>query len=118
MNESNTFGKTLGEIRGGDCLSELSEMLGELVGRVRETGKAGELILKLKVKPASRGNIGAVVIEDKPDVKMPPVERAQSLFFATESNTLQRNDPNQSELKFKTVEGGRADVATLKQVNG
>src|SRR6185295_19436428 len=98
----NTFATTLGEIRKGECLAELSRALNALVGEVRECGKAGELTFKLKIKPASRGAINALIIEDDIIVKSPKVERASSLFFATDENTLQRNDPNQSELQLKT----------------
>lgn len=114
----NSFGNTLALIRDGDCVDEASQKLQELVAAVRETGKPGSLTITLKAKPATiRGAIGTLVIDDDVTVKLPKAGKAQSLFFATEANTLQRSDPNQQELQLKTVEGGQVAPENLKRVN-
>lgn len=65
---------------------------------VRETGRKGELIIRLQIAPASKGNIETLVLIDDVRVKRPTPEKGSTIFFATTANTLQRNDPRQPEL--------------------
>ena len=117
MSQSNSFVNTLCQIREGDSVDELSLKLQELVAAVRENGKAGTLTLAIKVKPGTvRGRIGTIIIEDDITVKPPRKAKDESLFFATDENTLQRTDPNQPELTLRTVEGGQVDKDNLKRV--
>jgi hypothetical protein len=112
---SNGFEKTLREMRQGAALSELTEGLFALVAKVRETGRAGKLTWKLKIKPASRGDGVTLMLEDEVEVKMPPVVRPQTIFFATEDGRLQRNDPRQKELELRAVPA--PEMTELKKVS-
>jgi len=100
---SNTFDKTLREVRGGLVVSELSQKLGEVVGAVRATGKGGKLTLELKIRPASKGETVCVMVEDEIKVSLPKPEKATSVFYATESNLLERSDPRQKEFELREV---------------
>lgn len=91
------FIRTAGELRGGLFLEEVSGELNLLVAAVRDTARGGKLIITLAIKPASK-DANVLVIEDSVTVKMPRNERGNTILFATNKNTLQRNDPRQPEL--------------------
>lgn len=92
------FTDTLGEIRGGEVIAELTNQLREVVQRVRESGRPGALVLTLKVKTASKGIGAALIIEDDVKVKLPVAERGTTVLFATDDGELSRNDPRQPRL--------------------
>lgn len=110
----NTFTTMLAEVRSGFALTELSEKLSELVSAVRASGKGGKLRLELSVTPASRGETVCVMVEDDITLKLPKPEKANTIFFSTDRNLLQRSDPRQSELKLREVE---VPVQELRQIN-
>lgn len=113
---SNAFSKTLQEVRSGYALGEASEKLTELVAAVRATGRQGELVLRLRVKPASRGETVTLMVEDECTLRMPKTDRPQTVFFASEENFLQRVDPRQKEMEFKTVASAPVSPEQLKKV--
>ena len=115
---NNAFEKTLRDVRYGHAVTEASEKLAQLVQAVRASGKGGRFTLTLSVKPASRGDTSTLMVEDDIAVKLPKQEKPQSVFFATDQNLLQRNDPNQKEFVLKTVPGEKVEPEQLKQVNG
>jgi hypothetical protein len=101
---------TLREIRHGAMLDEASGELAEVVKRVAETGKAGALTLRLTVKPAGRGSVRTVVIEDEVVAKLPAPDKEVTIFFPTEDGNLSRQDPTQLPLGLRPV--GSADRET------
>lgn len=86
------------EINKGTSAAELSEALQEIVRAVRETGRPGELIFRLKVKPVDSTDGNQVTVEDDITTKLPRHRRKASLFFATRQNTLTRNNPDQMDM--------------------
>lgn len=98
MARERRFTDTLGDIRNGDAIAELTEELRELVQRVCDTGRPGALVLTLKVKNMSKGSGSALVIEDDIKVKMPVAEKGTTILFAVEGGQLQRSDPRQPRL--------------------
>lgn len=113
---SNGFAQTLQNLRSGYAANELSEKLQELVAGVRLTGRAGELTLKVKVKPASQGDTTALMVSDEINVRMPKVKNAETIFFAGDNNTLLRNDPRQKELALRAIEAPVVNTVELKKV--
>ena len=103
----NGFMLLLQHHRGGGCLAELSERLAAVVSAVRATGKAGAVVLRIGIKPASRG-VNAVVVADSIDDKTPQEEAEASFWFATDEGRLQRSDPRQTDLPLSVVPGGKA----------
>jgi len=97
------FSQFLAEQRNGQTHSELSDALNELVAAVEQEGKAGELVLRIKVKPAGKVSAGTVIVEDEIKMKAPAGERSASIFFVTSDNNLSRKDPYQQELMLKDV---------------
>lgn len=92
------FTDVLQDIRGGDVIHELTDQLRDVVTRVADTGRPGEIILKLKVKPASKGAGATLIIEDDIKVKLPVHEKGTTILYATKDGDLQRNDPRQPQL--------------------
>lgn len=94
-----TFVDTLKDIRSGEAIDDLTEALRDVTAAVRATGKAGKLTYTIAVKPASKGNVNTLMLDDAITVKKPVKETETTIFFSTDENVLQRNDPRQPELK-------------------
>jgi len=99
----NSFEITFRELRKGNALIDASEELAKLVAAVREHNKAGELTIKLTVKPID-GNSDQVVVSDLIKAKVPEGIKPGTMLFTTEENLLQRDDPNQKMLDLREVE--------------
>ena len=96
------FAVFLQDLRDGRAHSELSGQLAELLTKVRETGKAGAITLKVKIKPAGRGaDVDKVVISDAITVELPKPDRGEDFFWLTEDNNLSRNHPKQGSLELR-----------------
>jgi hypothetical protein len=96
------FAVFLQDLRDGRAHSELSGQLEELITKVKETGKAGGLTLKIKIKPASRGgDVDKVTVSDQITVDLPKPERGEDFFWLTEDNDLSRNHPRQQNLELR-----------------
>jgi len=96
------FAIFLQDLRDGRAHTELTASLAELLAAVKETGKAGEITLKLKVKPASRGSdVDKVTISDAITTKLPKPERGDDFFWLTDDNDLSRNHPRQQTLELR-----------------
>lgn len=95
---SDTFVDFFRDIRKGQAAADLTEQLTALVVAVRSTGRPGKLVVTLLVKPASKGNVEMLMIEDQVKVTLPNPEKGGTVFFATDDNVLQRHDPRQPEL--------------------
>lgn len=111
------FLSLLQQHRRGDCLDELGVALRELNTAVQLTGKGGTLTLTIAVKPNS-GVRGAVQIKDKIKATLPKIEADASLFYVNKDGALQRDDPNQTHLDLRVVQGGPDDGGTeLRRVS-
>ena len=89
------FAAFLKDIRKGQFLYESSVELEKLVAAIKETGKGGTLTLKIDIAPLNKGNANALGIKAKPKAKLPEKETNLAIFFPTDKNTLQREDPRQ-----------------------
>ena len=87
----------LTQIRKGKCVIEAQEKLQELVKQCRDTGKAGELVVKLKIKP---GASGEMMVTGTAASKVPTPEVVSTLFYDDENGSLLREDPRQREIPF------------------
>lgn len=105
------FPDTLRQIRFGELQEELTEQLNTLTKACTSSGKAGELVLKIKLKP---GKGGQVEVLDDLSVKLPKPERGTSIFFATPEGNLQREDPRQMEIgELRQVKNDDAPLRTV-----
>ena len=98
------FNNIINQIRYGALSDELTEKMNALTVACSETNKAGEITLKIKMKP---GKAGQMEISDIVSVKMPEYARETTLMFATPDGGLQREDPRQKTL----------DLSNLKDVS-
>lgn len=104
----------LNDLRDGRAHSELSLQLADLIAKVKETGKGGELMLKLKIKPASRGgDVEKVTISDQITTNLPKPERGEDFFYLSDENELTRQHPKQQLLELREVI--QVQPTTLKQ---
>lgn len=79
----------------GEFLPRLHDHQAKIIPAVRQTGKQGELTIKIKWKPSGqKGIVVTASFTPKPPVKgIPDVE-----MFVTEDNKLTENDPDQMRL--------------------
>lgn len=91
------FAAWLQDLRGGHAHAELTTAMRDLVEAVTEYGKPGELVFRMKVKPAGKRGT-QVVVTDEVTSKPPQGELPVSLFYVDGANNLRREDPNQLSL--------------------
>ena len=87
----------LREIRRGAPVEEASEALARVVQAVDETGKSGEVTIKLTVKPAKHGGPEKTIICDV-KAKEPIADIAPAVFFSNAEGDLLRSDPAQTDM--------------------
>lgn len=100
----------LREYRRGRAVDLASQRLAELIMAVDETNKAGEIVIKIKVKPQKGGGSEKTLHIDVKS-KIPELELPEAVFFSDGEGNLHRSDPAQSELTFR-------DVKDTQQVAG
>ena len=111
---SGAFASLLAGMKRGAVLGDLDDTLKEVLLAINATGKEGSLTLKLKIKPEGKSDAESPIyaITEDISVKKPRKSRGVAKFFGDEDGNLMRNDPKQEELKFGSIEGGKADPAT------
>lgn len=95
--EHNQALRVLAEIDNGGVASELAHELSGLVQASVNHGRAGEMTVKITVKP-NGGNKFEINAEVKP--KPAKEKRGATTFFTDEKFQLMRTDPNQKEIDF------------------
>lgn len=96
----------LREIRKGRAVDQASRELAEVVRAVDETGKPGEVTIKLKVKPEKGGGSQKTIVAEVKS-KKPTGDIPEAVFFSDPDGDLHRTDPAQTEMF--TEAGGRGD---------
>jgi hypothetical protein len=95
------------EYRNGRAADKATSKMAELVAAVDETGKSGEITIKLKIKPDKAGGsqktLACVVTCKIPDADLP-----EAVFFSDAAGGLHRTDPEQREM---FTEAGRSTAA-------
>jgi len=97
----NSFLPVLNELQNGHCVGELSEKLEELIAAVKLQNASGGMTLAITFKPTNGGE--TMLVTPKITVKMPKTPERTTMFYTTENNLLQRQDPNQRELELREV---------------
>lgn len=97
------FVELLRDLRRGETMEELSEELADLQIRCKQTGKVGELTLKIKVRP-EKGMDGMFNITDEIKTKKPQFDRGATVFYEHADMQLRREDPRQQKLELREVE--------------
>lgn len=87
----------LAEVKRGAVAAELTTKLHDLIAAVTATGKKGTLTLQIAVSVQPKTDM--LVIADNVAVKMPALERGQSLWFVDKQGNPTRRDPSQLEFE-------------------
>lgn len=95
MSGTRQFYQILCEMRDGRVDMALTEELAQVLAGVQETGKVGELSLKLKITPDG----DAISIETHISTKIPKQSLGASIFYEM-GGALFRSDPRQGDLDF------------------
>lgn len=88
------FADFLAEHNRGAGHTKASELMQEVVGAVRDTGKKGVLTIKVMIEPLKNQEDTLLTVIEV-DAKLPVNPPKAAVFYADEDNNLQRNDPNQ-----------------------
>tara|TARA_R110002167_G_scaffold91458_1_gene246128 strand:+ start:192070 stop:192435 length:366 start_codon:yes stop_codon:yes gene_type:complete len=107
------FIQTLSHLERGGLNDELTEELAAVVKAVRDSGKKGEVTLKLNVA-LMKGTEDTVIIGSTVTAKVPQLDRPSTIMFSTFDGDLLRDDPRQISMDLKTV--ASKPVQELKQV--
>lgn len=108
------FSQWLFQQRSGATHAELTDALAEVGAAVMETGKPGEVVLRIKVSKASKKGGHQMLVADDVIVKAPKPARDESLFFFDErTGSLTRTDPLQPSLPLQEVPA--PDTKRLKE---
>ena len=103
---------TLRKIGRGSFIDQASDELAELVRQIEETGKAGALVLHIRVSKANRG--GALIVEGKHELKLPKAPPSDALMWATPEGNLVDRDPAQHELPLRDVSADSAETSPVR----
>lgn len=90
----------LREYRKGRAVDLASQRLAELIQAVDETNKAGDITIKIKVKPQKGGGSEKTLAIDV-KCKIPEIDLPEAIFFSDQDGNLHRTDPAQAEMRFR-----------------
>lgn len=107
------FTDVLSQIRRGLVVTELTQELAALCEAVIDTGKPGELVLKIKIKPP-KGDSCQVTLQPTVSAKLPKADMPDGIFFVGEGGDLLRNDPDQKEMFAPVMDGGKPYVPSVR----
>ena len=108
------FLNTLADVRAGGAVEDLDASLADVVQAVRNTGKTGELTLKLTIKPASKGDIVTLFVDADIKTKLPRLDKGSTVFFADDTGSLTRRDPRQGEIPLRAVNDPAQPIRTVE----
>ncbi len=103
------FTDVLRDIRRGKVVEAASEELAQVVKAVLDTEKAGELTLKLKIKPQGKGD-NAVIVSAELKAKRPQADLPDALFFADLEGDFLREDPSQTRMFGDAVDPRTGEI--------
>lgn len=108
------FADFLREHDRGRTHEDLSEALHELVQAVKDTGKAGAVVLTVKVAPLGKDSTDQLKVTSAVTTKKPASEPRPVIFFTDTDGNLTRHDPNQ--LAFESLKAVDDTPKTPKEI--
>lgn len=75
-----------------------------MIKAVRETGKKGDVTLKLNCAMLNTRDENTMKVTPKVTRTIPELDRADTIMFATADGDLLRDDPAQTQLDLKVIE--------------
>lgn len=85
----------IADIRRGKVAADLTEELHALIAACVDTGKKGELLLRLTIEPDKNAPQERFNVDGRVVAKTPVRSQRPSLFFVTDDGNLTRTDPRQ-----------------------
>lgn len=85
----------IADIRRGKVAADLTEELHALIAACVDTGKKGELLLRLTIEPDKNAPTERFNVDGRVVAKTPVRSQRPSLFFVTDDGNLTRTDPRQ-----------------------
>ncbi|TCB16103.1 hypothetical protein [Acinetobacter sp. ANC 5045] len=111
--KSTSFTQTLGNLRHGETLQEIDELLTDALQASEDTGKVSKVTVTLTIKPNGKGTYK--IIDDIKST-LPKFEREPTILFTDGDQQLVREDPRQQKLKLERIdESGPVDVKALPE---
>jgi hypothetical protein len=98
MSAPNDFVSILADLDEGNVSNHLTEQLRRVTLAVLDTGKDGDVTLKIKVTKEAR----MLLLKALVTMKVPQADTEATLFFADKQGYLQKDDPLQVPLKGVT----------------
>jgi hypothetical protein len=92
------FAEILTRVDDGNPHAEATCVLADLVQRCRDTGKAGSMTVKVTIKPIGQAGGRQMGVSIEVDEKPPKYPPSPSVFFADDSGSLSRENPDQPVL--------------------
>ena len=86
--------------RKGAAVDLATELFGEVVRAVDETGNKGSVTIKIEISPGEGGG-SEKKVSFKVSCKKPIRDIPDAVFFSDQSGDLHRADPAQTELQFE-----------------
>lgn len=107
------FSQTLTHLNKGAVEIETTEELAKLVKAVRETGKAGQITLTLKVSLFNKNDENMVKIDPVVTAKIPELEIGTNVMWSTADGDLLRDDPEKMQREVRAVDTGPQTLKTV-----
>ena len=106
VGELTPFSEYVRELEAGMIDAEATDLMGELVRAVRDTGKKGSISLKIELVPTDRdGDHIHLSVKDL-SISKPQPPRDGQLMYSSGDGDLARHNPNQGRLPLTGIEGG------------
>jgi hypothetical protein len=112
-----SFQDTLRNINLGRFAEELDQEFADLINSCKATGKKGEIIVKLTMKPG-KGGARVMTVDHDYKVKSPQFDRPTDHFFVTDQGALVVDNPDQKKLDLRPIGGRKPTSETVDPETG
>lgn len=102
----------LQKLGSGRFIDEVVDAVAKTADEVVATGKAGSVTVTLKISNSGVGD-ALVVIADQ-IARRSPKKDPRAAFLYSVDGTLHREDPRQTVMEFRTVEGGAPEFRSVE----
>ncbi|GEM_PF-3728967 len=114
---SGVFLATIAAMNSGTVMNDLDDALREATKHAQDAGAKAKLTLELTIIPngLGAGDTPLLKVVDKIKVSLPKKPRQPSVFFADEESNLTRRNPNQEDMRFASIDGGKITKSDIAQ---
>lgn len=103
------FAATLQEIDKGRVATDAGQQLHDLIEACLDTGKSGELVVKIRVKVLDADD-RRMTVTGEVTSKVPRPDPRPAVFFADDDGNLTRTDPQQHQFDINPVQAVPAAI--------